>query len=229
MGHPAITIVCFALFVCAALVNVFANAKRKKPLADITKPFILAGLIGAYLSAATPVRPLVVAAMVLSLAGDVLLERSYWLVPGGICFAAAHLCYIISFVWYVDWNMAAWRWLIIAALCVVYIVAILYLQRRLQKLDCPILPAVAVYLGVVSLMSLSAVAAAASVMTLFGWMLAAGSILFVLSDSILFINLYDDARDGAAGDAWVMATYALAQGLIAAAMLYMGTPIHKIV
>lgn len=174
-----------------------------------SKPLALIGLIGVAV-ALEPADPVVrawfVAALVLSLAGDVfLLGADRWFVPGLAAFLAGHLAYVGGFL-----AADTWRWWAAAVAALGGIVLMVTAGRtivraaadRSSSLRLP----VAGYVVVICSMGVAAAAAGNP------WAVA-GAMLFVVSDTILGWNRFVAVARWA--PLAVMVTYHLAQvGLV---------------
>jgi uncharacterized membrane protein YhhN len=169
-----------ALFAVAAPVDWWSRWTGERRLERITKPVALVALIGVAVTidptdAAT--RAWFVAALCLSLAGDVFLLDDDRFVQGLASFLLAHIAFTVGFVVAPDW---AWGWFAVAAA----LVAILGVtvgarivagaRRRSNVLG----PAVIAYLVAISAMAAAAAASGNA------WAIL-GAALFVASDALL--------------------------------------------
>jgi len=201
-----VIVVAFLAFAVAAVVDWIAVARTDRRLEHIAKPAALAALVVAAVvidpsAAATDRRWWFVVALVFSLAGDVaLMLDSDRFVIGLGAFLVAHLAYIGGF--WVDPPTAG------AVLVAVVATAVVMtpLARRIVTAVAAGEPAlrapVAAYIGVISLMVVSALAS--------GNLLAAvGAVTFAASDTLIAWNRFVRPFRGA-GVA-VMVTYHLAQ------------------
>jgi uncharacterized membrane protein YhhN len=196
----------------AALANWWSRWREHRPTELWSKPLTLVALIVVAL-AIEPADPAVrwwfVAALVLSLAGDVfLLGGDRWFVAGLAAFLAGHLAYTGGFA-VAGFDIAERWWLIaIAATAVVLLVAVVGRRivagaaRRDRALRAPVVA----YLAVISVMLLAAAGAGNA------WAIA-GAALFVASDTVLGWRQFVAPRP------WmppaIMVTYHLAQaGLV---------------
>lgn len=198
-----------AIAAVAAIANWWSRAAQHRVTELWSKPLTLVALIGVA-AALDPVDPLVrwwfVAALVLSLAGDVfLLADDRWFVAGLASFLAGHLAYTVGFA-----VSDRWRWwpVAVAAAAIALLVAVFGRRivegaaRQRTALRIP----VTAYLAIISLMLLAAAGAGNT------WAIG-GAVLFVVSDTIL------GWRQFVAPHRWmplaVMVTYHLAQaGLV---------------
>jgi uncharacterized membrane protein YhhN len=184
-------------------------ATRRDAVRVVVKPGTIVALIVAALvldpsAAARDARPWFVAALVLSLAGDVLLllpER--WFIGGLVAFLAAHLAYIVGLVRWEDWPEGIW--LAIGLVVVLGGVAAIGrpLVASLRRSQPAMAAPVGGYLVVISAMVVVAFGTAAALVVV-------AALLFYTSDALLGWNRFVRPRDWA-GLA-VMVTYHLAQG-----------------
>jgi uncharacterized membrane protein YhhN len=151
-------------------------------------------------------RPLVVAGLVCSLAGDVflMLPRDRF-VAGLVSFLFAHLFYIAAFA-SDGVHLSGWA---LGPLLIYGARMLRLLWPRLGRLKAP----VAVYMAVILLMALQASSRWLAVGGLGGAAACAGAVLFVVSDSALAWNRFVGEFRGA--QALILATYFAAQWLIA--------------
>ena len=205
------TAVLSTLALASALLDIGAERRGDRRRVYLFKPLTTALIILVALqtkhATAPAYKPLIVAGLVCSLAGDVflMLPRDRF-VAGLVSFLFAHLCYVGAFT--LDGGGAPRAWA--AAPLVVYGAAMLgLLWPRLGRLKAPVV----VYVGVILAMAWQAanrwLAAPAG-----GSMSAlAGALLFVASDSALAWGRFRGAFPGA--QAVVLGTYFAAQWLIA--------------
>ena len=156
---------------------------------------------------APPYKQLIIAGLLCSLAGDVLLiwprER---FVAGLVCFLFAHVCYIAAFTVGGGRVFSAWG----AAVLVLYGALMLrVLWPRLGRLKGP----VAFYVAAILLMAWQALNRWLAAGEAGSALALAGALLFVASDSALALNRFGGEFKSA--QAVVLATYFAAQWLIA--------------
>ena len=150
-----------------------------------------------------------VAALVCSLAGDVLLMLPREQFVGGLsAFLVAHVCFLAGF-WTRGPGLAA---LLVAALVVA--VAIGSLARRIlpqvRRRDRALVPPVAVYMAVIGAMVATAVATGNP-------LAGAGAVLFATSDSMIAWDRF--VGPFAAAPVWIMVTYHLGQAALVGSLL----------
>lgn len=208
-----------ALYFIALIVEIIAQATGSLSVQYFSKPLLMLILLGYYCAGtknfAAPVKYLMVAALVFSWFGDVLLllDKQYksFFIYGLIAFLTAHIFYIFYFLKIRKANGVAHlpRRAIFAAIAVYTISLFLFLAPNVKSLLVP----VAVYALVISTMLAVSVAAFDFARQSFGKICVAGTLLFIVSDSILAINRFAAPFEFA--PVFVMLTYGLAQFLIA--------------
>lgn len=196
----------------AAVANWWSRWRAHRPTELWSKPLTLVALIGVAL-ALEPADPTVrwwfVAALMLSLAGDVfLLGDDRWFVAGLVAFLAGHLAYTGGFV--VAGFDAAERWCLLAVAAAAVVVVVVLAGRRIvagaARRDGSLRAPVVAYLTVISVMLLAAAGAGNA------WAVA-GAALFVASDTVLGWRQFVVPRPWMAPA--IMVTYHVAQaGLV---------------
>jgi uncharacterized membrane protein YhhN len=200
--------VLLVLAAVAAVGDWVAVARRPSPLEYLCKPATLVLLVGVALTL-DPVdgaeRWWVVAALVLSLAGDVfLLPRPDWFVAGLASFLLGHVAYVVGFL--VRGGGSPWA---LAAVVVVAVAGAVVGTRVLRAVrDGPdpslALPVVA-YMAVISAMVVTAAAS--------GVVLAiVGALLFYASDATLALDRFQRPRRW--GPLVVIVAYHLGQAFL---------------
>jgi len=141
---------------------------------------------------------------VFSLLGDVLLPERF--IPGLVSFLVAHLFYIALFRQDAPW-LANRKALVatVSAAAVMYAVLFPNLAPELKL-------AVAAYALVIAVMAAQAIVRASVLKDKRSVGVAAGAVLFMLSDTILAINKF--AMPVPLSQFWILATYYMAQVLI---------------
>lgn len=150
---------------------------------------------------------LLAAALFFSLVGDVFLMFQGFFIPGLVAFLVAHLCYIALFRRDAPWFASK------PALAGALLAAAAMYAFLFPRLDPVLKVAVAVYATVIALMAAQAIGRATVLRDGASVGVAAGAVFFMLSDSLLAINRF--AMPLPMAQFWVLATYYLAQVLIA--------------
>jgi uncharacterized membrane protein YhhN len=196
----------------AAVVDWLAVARRPTRVEHVAKPLVMVLLIALALvlePADAGQRGWFVAALVLSLAGDVfLLPRPDLFLPGLAAFLLAHLAYVVGFAQVAEVDGSD-RFLVVFTLLPIVVVAYAVhraVLRTAPELRTPVL----LYISVIAAMVVWAVVTGDGVAI-------AGAALFATSDSILALDRFDEHRPAA--PLQVMVTYHLAQGLLVLSLL----------
>lgn len=151
---------------------------------------------------------LILAALFLSWCGDVLLQANFF-IPGLVSFLLAHVCYIIYFKKTGNRKgLLQMRPLIAIPVLLYVILLLLYLFPHLQELKIPVV----VYSITIGVMLLMAINTRQQINNRPSHFFIIGALLFVISDSLLAINLFVEQHLELSLS--VMATYAAAQFLI---------------
>jgi uncharacterized membrane protein YhhN len=161
---------------------------------------------------------LLVAALGFSLVGDVMLPAHF--IPGLVSFLIAHLCYTALFRQDAPWfaNRKALAGTLIAA-AAMYAVLFPHLAPVLKI-------AVAIYATVIACMAAQAIGRAAVLKDANAIGVAAGALVFMLSDSLLAIDKF--AAPLPMAQFLVLATYYVAQVLIAHNAVMAGSTRHPV-
>ena len=146
------------------------------------------------------------AALLLCLAGDVLLMLPDLFIPGLVSFLCAHLCYLALFKQGQRWFPSG------TALACTAGAAVAMYAMLFPHLGPVLKVAVACYALVIALMAAQAIGRANAQHDAASFAVAAGAVLFMLSDALLAINCF--AQPLAMAQFWVLATYYAAQVLI---------------
>jgi uncharacterized membrane protein YhhN len=207
------------LFVLASSAELFSTLADAPVVHQFAKPFLLLTLIGYYVfsRAGEPLAITFLLALFFSWAGDVLLmfqqDEASFFIYGLAAFLLAHVLYIFSYRqhrWEDETNalqgLQRIRFAFPLILAGSGLVVILY--PHLGDMKWPVL----LYALVITLMSINALfrygrTGQGSFVMVFG-----GSILFMISDSLLAINKFIEPL--AHADFWIMFTYISAQLLI---------------
>lgn len=202
------------LLVEAAALATASSAAGMHTLHLVAKPLAMAFAIGFVWRRARGhggVRAfdgLLMAGLACSLVGDVfLMLPGNFFIPGLVSFLLAHLCYIVLFRRDAPWSPSR-----------IALAATLGLAGAMFAYLLPTLPGalrlpVAAYAIVIALMAAQAIGRAIVHRDAASAAVAAGAMVFMLSDTLLAINRFSNPLPMA--QFWVLATYYLAQCLIA--------------
>ena len=167
---------CLIAAIACALVDWVAVARKQRPLEHLAKPAAL-GFLLLFAALGSEASWYLIAALTLSLLGDVYLMLQDELFPAGLAmFLLAHVAYIADFD-ATPLSRGIWFAIVLGA----SIPLALRIIRGVQKP--PLRIAVGVYMSVISLMAASAIAS--------GDMLAtAGALIFFASDALIAVDRF---------------------------------------
>jgi len=193
---------CLLAAIVFAAADWFAVAQERRLLEYLAKPATL-GFLLLYAAGGSDASWYLLAALALSLLGDVYLMLPERLFPAGLAaFLLAHLAYIADFD---TTPLARAGWFAVVAL------ASIPLARRIIRAvpELPLRIGVGLYMAVISLMVASAIAS--------GELLAAaGALLFFISDALIALNRFVAPVAGAR--LGIIVTYHLGQLLLVVAL-----------
>lgn len=203
-----------AVFLVSAAIHLYASYKSDKPLRNKTKPFILLGLLGWYICCAENPQGIVIAAILTSWLGDVLLipKGVKWFAIGGVSFAVSHFCFMMGYLPHIDFAVVP-LWVIILT-AAVYFTTVCFVFKGLKPhLPKPLFYPMFGYLLIngsmnsFALFQLISMPCKASIITFIG------AVLFFISDSTLFYVRFK--KDTIFKNHFiVMLTYTIAEFLI---------------
>ena len=207
---PKVLLVIYTVFVLLDLLFIYL---RENEMRWISKPLLIPVLVLFFVSSVSMKRGksfyLILAALFLSWCGDVLLQADFF-IPGLISFLLAHVCYILYFSQTSKDNTGLLhkKPLFIIPVLLYVIVLLVLLFPYLDELKIPVI----IYSIAIGVMLLMAMNTRYRINNKASSLFITGALLFVLSDSLLAINLF-------VAQHWlmsiaVMITYAIAQYLI---------------
>jgi uncharacterized membrane protein YhhN len=205
------------VYAALALADLALLASGYEGLRWYTKPFLMpilaVGVVVAARWRLDRARAALVLGLIASATGDTALLRSGdgAFVLGTLWFAMAHLCYIVAFA-----NAGRGRgllrrrpWLVLPYACV-WLGGTALLWPHLGALRTLIVP----YSALLTTMAVCALDLSGRVVRRDGLLVAAGAVVFVISDSTLAFERFDPALAPPHASLLVMLTYVLAQALI---------------
>lgn len=207
-------LICFLIFSATELLAILLQLDI---LEKICKPGIMATLIAYYFQASDSRSQSVLLAMVLSLAGDVLLmfqsSSNAMFIYGVAAFLVSHVFYILSYRQHTEKSESGGlqgiqraRFAFPIVLAGTGLIVVLY--PFLGDLKIPVI----LYALVLILMVINALFRYGHTNTKSFWLVFCGALLFMVSDSILAINKFFEPVPHSIF--WIMLTYSTAQFLI---------------
>ena len=220
-----------ALFAVLSLVHLYACYFKLRRLRALTKPGLLLLLAVFYLAFAPTFKPHVFLALLFGMAGDILLisdGRQMRFIIGAACFSIGHVLYGYTlFCTTGAFAASPGLWLpLVPALP--YAAAIILIARRLSPYvrERHLRKLMPVYLGLVGAVNIgawltlfAALRAEAMPQAFAASLLVLGSLLFLVSDTVLSCSMF--MRKPSHANFYVMLTYISAQALLTTGfMLY---------
>ncbi len=176
-----------AIYLLSAAVHLWASLRKNVRMRNVSKPFLLASLLGFYVSGARSPAAVVIMALAFSWLGDVLLIHRgiKWFAAGGIAFMVGHGFFIAAYGRDVVFSRLPAA--LIVALAVFFPAVTVWVFRRLR----PYLPRrlfypMFLYLLLNGAMNCFAVFRCVSTPSAAAITTAVGAALFFISDCVLF-------------------------------------------
>ena len=184
-------IIFLVLLAASSAVHLYGSWVRKEKIRVITKPMLLIFIVLYYVTSGVSIIPLLIAALVASWLGDVLLmpHGNAWFTAGGIAFMLAHFLFIAVYVPQVNFSEVNWFIAVPAAVAYYSVSAvIIHLLRPTtpKKMQIPMY----VYLLANSTMNVFALMQLISNPCAGSAVAYIGAVLFFISDCTLFLVRY---------------------------------------
>ena len=203
-----------AIYLIFTTIHLYASLKNNRDLRNVTKGFILFTLLGFYLEAVDALYWAVVAAILFSLLGDLLLipKGNAWFTAGGIAFMFSHAFFIVSYIHYTDFSNVPLY--VIIPFGVVFLGVVIFIFSKLKKyLPKPLFYPMALYLALNGAMNCFAFYRLFSGFSLGSILTVIGALLFFVSDTSLFFVRFN--KDSIMKSHFlVMLTYSVGEFLI---------------
>ncbi|RLD13416.1 MAG: hypothetical protein DRI28_05910 [Caldiserica bacterium] len=206
----------FIFFAISLMDILFTNRGFKKGRI-FTKPLIIPSLLLYYSLNSTTLNLFIILALILSTMGDVFLlfrRSKMFLILGLIAFLLAHIFYTVLFLSTVTFSLIPNLFYLII---IPYIVFGVVVFKNLKLKEKSIKVGVFLYILVIISMSFSSLLRFYSVPFMTFILPFSGSILFIISDSMLSMRYFGEKR--IRGE-FVTVTYVLAQFLIVSGFMY---------
>jgi uncharacterized membrane protein YhhN len=212
MLNPS-AVVFLTLFMLVSLYHLYVCLALKEQPRRITKPLLMPLLLGAYLSMGKA-SPLMILALIASLAGDVWLldMREARIKPGIASFLICQLLYIAQWAVHTEWIHATALGLLVPTVFYIAVGVALYRYLGGGNGFAHMRPPVLAYLTVILCMSFMSLQ---YMLTTSGWpgrLIFAGSLVFMVSDTTLAFETF--RAPFRHSNFVIMATYLAAQLLI---------------
>ncbi len=205
----AILAVSFAIH----LYHSYRDEMKKRPY---TKWILLLAILGYYLCSVEKPSALLVAALVTSWLGDVLLipQGMPWFVSGGVSFLASHILFITVYVPNVKFENMTW-WAVVIVALIYLVIAVFVIKTLLPTTSKSMVAPLFLYITANATMNVFAFMQLLTNPCLATAIAYAGAILFFISDCSLFFVKFHKNRDIIFKRHFtVMLTYVLGEFLI---------------
>lgn len=176
-----------AIFIITSTIHLYASYKSNSKLRAQTKGFILLSLLGWYCLNVSDPLVIIIAAILTSWLGDVLLipKGVKWFSAGGISFFASHVCFAVAYAYHINFALVP-PWVIIAGAAVYIALTALVFRGLTPYLPKALVFPMAGYLLANGAMNCFALYQLVSMPCLATAITFIGAILFFVSDSTLF-------------------------------------------
>jgi hypothetical protein len=224
-----------ALYVFLSLLNVWAAGRQKKRLFYITKPLLIPVLIGVYVINSPLVLMGVMLALFFAWLGDIFLlynlaynedlnphQIKSILVLGGTAFAGCHIAYTLTFL---QIRSLSFAWPITVIFIILFTIYIRWFYKvgvcGYAELDPLFKIGIKLYIIIILMMSISSTLLIdADILPSF--LPFVGSLLFIVSDSLLAAGYKNQNNRDVSYHPWVMAAYLSAQFFIIIGLVFLG-------
>jgi uncharacterized membrane protein YhhN len=206
------------LFFIVSAAELISEVTSSQLLHTVTKPMIMISLLAYYITASSTRSLVTIAAMLASLAGDVLLINPDYFIGGLIAFLISHVLYIFSYRQHQDAeNAQPLSGVHRARLAFPILLAgsglVVILYPVLGALKIPVI----IYATIITGMALTALFRYGRTTSKSFWFVFVGAVLFMISDSILAINKFLTPVENAGFlimVTYISAQYCIARGLV---------------
>ena len=180
-----------AAFLVLSALHLYASYLDDRKQRAKTKPFLLIALVLFYIFASKHPSPLLIAALLFSWLGDVLLipKGHKWFIAGGVAFMFGHLFFILAYTRNISFSGQPWL-LIIPFALVLLGIALKIIMMVKETTPKVMVPAMYFYLICNSLMNVFALMQMCTRHTAGSVAAFAGALLFFISDCTLFLVRY---------------------------------------
>lgn len=201
------------LFIIMSCLNLIGNKLKIVLLKVISKPLLMPLLLLFYINSVEENNIFIILALVFSFFGDLFLmidKKKIFFTFGLINFLFGHILYIVSFIGETSFfsNTPNWYMLILF----IYISIAYIIIRELNPYISDIKIPVYIYMVTLIIMSFSSFSLIWYYDGIKAWLPAIGSVLFVISDTLLAFNTFKKPLKN--GGYKIMVTYLLAQFFI---------------
>lgn len=208
-------IMMLAMVIIITLVHLTTIKAKSSKWMHITKPLIVPSILLYYVFSASTISFILIAGLMLSLLGDVLLMLdSKYFMPGLVSFAGTHVCNIAVFLIYGGSRGVS---LFNLLLVLPYVCSAVFLYSKIIRNSGSAKKYFMLYMLVILSMSYASLCRAWNLGGIGTLTAFIGSLLFIASDGTLALGIVSNYHKN--NDMFVMATYTAAQLLIVSSLL----------
>lgn len=201
-----------ALYLLTSILHLYGCVKKNEKIRSYTKPFLMLLLLGFYICAVETVNYMVIALIITSWIGDVLLmiKGMKWFTLGGISFLGTHTLLIILYCRHISFSIQCITVILLYMVIGFGILKSEYVRliRYMPKSNAI---SIIVYLSGNVTMNMFAALQAVSNLNKGSGLMMLGALLFLASDSLLFLVRFDKKVPFYRQHFNVMLTYTLAK------------------
>ncbi|MCR5268920.1 MAG: lysoplasmalogenase [Lachnospiraceae bacterium] len=216
-----VKIIFLFLYLAVSAVHLYGCAGKNQTIRNITKPLLMPLLAGFYIFSGAPVSWLVVLLIGTSWLGDILLmiKGMKWFVMGGFSFLATHILLIYLYLPNITWDIQCVTVMILYAILGFGLLRSEYVWLKRYMPKAMIRMMLGYLLGNVT-MNLFAALQAVSNLNQGSGLILLGALLFLASDSLLFMVRFNKKLPFYRQHFNVMLTYTLAKLMIVMGFIF---------
>ena len=210
----------FAVFCLSSGIHLF-RCWNGSARSAYTKPLLVLSLALFYVCSDDRISAALLAALLTSWAGDVLLmpRGNKWFVAGGISFFISHILFVFAYTPYIVWTGVRW-WAVLPVFCIYIAVSAAVMDSIRDGTPGPMRLPMFLYLAANSVMNLFALMMLLSAPESGPALAYTGAVCFFISDCVLFLSRSREIRDLIPKCGFIiMLTYILGEALIAWGLL----------
>lgn len=209
------------LYLIFSVIHLYGSAKKNDKIRNITKPLLMPTLACFYICSVPVINWYVLALIITSWLGDVFLmiHGMKWFTIGGVSFLCTHILLIYLYLQNITWSLQSVTVFVLYAIIGSGIVASEYVRliRYMPKSNAA---ALLTYLCCNIVMNMFAALQAVSNLNEGSGLILLGALLFLMSDSLLYLVRFDKKLPFYGQHFNVMLTYTLAKLLIVIGFIF---------
>ncbi len=199
-------------FAIVSIVNLVSDKTDNLEGIYVTKPLLMPLLALYYVMSATDHNWLIVFALICGFFGDIFLlwpENKLFFSAGLVSFLSGHILYTVVFLETTSFLADVPDWFYVLTIPFL-IYAVVFLKVLYPFIKSYLIPVFVYILGMIT-MSFTSLTRLWNVHNIEFWLPFIGSLLFIISDSILSFQSFKLKKRTPDGEVWIMSTYILAE------------------